>query len=230
FVRGLSSLARIDPAYLGALQDNAVQAWNHRRADGLTGTNWAQTAVDAPLECLAASSAATAILAAPRAETAARVVAGSGLYEAENAHREGVGSGDRVEHSGRGYVNAFNRAGQALEFSVNVPNDGPYTLTWRYAAGAGDATRSLDVNDAASRAAFPGTPGWDGWATTGQTLSLRRGTNVVRLAFQPGDANYLNLDWLQVQAAPASPSSPAGGPASPAQPAGGEAGPAIPRS
>ena len=88
FIRALQKLAVRDPAYQTALQDNAVQAWNHRRSDGLVGTDWSSIAPDGPLQGLAAAGAVTAILAAPRQEPA-RLVTGNGVYEAENAKREG---------------------------------------------------------------------------------------------------------------------------------------------
>lgn len=197
FIRALQKLAAQDPAYQTALQDNAVQAWNHRRPDGLVGTDWSSIAPDGPLQGLAAAGAVTAILAAPRQEPA-RIVTGNGVYEAENARREGVGSGDRVAHSGRGYVNAFSREGQAVEFHVNAPSSGRYAITWRYSAAAGLAARSLSVNSSTLKLSFPATTTWDGWSELKTGVALNAGSNTIRLAFLPSDANYLNLDWLAI--------------------------------
>ncbi|RWZ52393.1 carbohydrate-binding protein [Labedella phragmitis] len=186
--------------YEQVLTDNATQAANHVNSSGVGGYDWTAPTPElssAALQSLAAG-ATVAILqqAAPDGYTG--VVEGSGVYEAENAVRNGVDSESTAAgRSGRGYLAGWNTSGTSVTFHVNVVDAGTYPVELRYAAGAGNAVRSVSVNGgSATSVAFPGTAAWDAWSTVSTTAVLQPGHNTITVAYGPGDANFLNLDRL----------------------------------
>ncbi len=128
----------------------------------------------------------------------------AGRYEAEDATIEGVSLEARHgDFTGWGYVAAWNGDGRQVTFTVRVPAAGPYTLTFRYAAEAGEAVRLLRIDGAAvvSRLRFPATNQWSAYGTVASQRVLAAGTHRIALVFddQAGSENYLNLDYLQVE-------------------------------
>jgi hypothetical protein len=89
-----------------------------------------------------------------------------------------------------------------VSFTVTVPSARPYTLTFRYAAGAGDAYRHLAVDGlpSAEKLLFAATPGWRSYSTVSYDVALEPGTHAVSLAYDSahGSRNFLNLDCLVV--------------------------------
>lgn len=82
---------------------------------------------------------------------------------------------------------------------MNTATAGPHTLTFRYAAAAGTAVRSVRVGDGpATSVTFPGTSSWSQWTTVTTTVDLAVGSNAVVVAVGPGSGNYLNLDAVTV--------------------------------
>jgi predicted alpha-1,6-mannanase (GH76 family) len=193
--------------YESFLAFNASQAWNHRRAaDGLIGPDWTMTPGGGFIQSSAAG-AGVSILFLANPDGGSGTVVGPGPYEAENALRTGVpneqNAYENAGYSGRGYVAGWNANDTYVTFPVNVLAAGSYDLTFRYSAGAGNASRELKVNGTTVQAAlaFAGTGNWTTWNTVTVGVPLSAGTNLVRLAFEnaSGSSNYLNLDRLTVQ-------------------------------
>jgi len=85
---------------------------------------------------------------------------------------------------------------------VNCATAGVYVLSFRYAAGAGNASRRITVNgaNAFSNLAFANTGAWSAYSTNTVTCNLLAGRNTVTVAYNAaaGSANWLNLDNLTV--------------------------------
>ncbi len=132
---------------------------------------------------------------------------GSGLpanqYEAENAtlHKTGIDA-FYGSFTGWGYIAGWNADGTSVDFNVNCATGGVYALSFRYAAGAGNAGRRITVNgvNAFSNLAFANTGAWSAYSTNTVTCSLLAGRNTVTVAYNAaaGSANWLNLDNLTV--------------------------------
>ncbi|MCY7323879.1 MAG: carbohydrate-binding protein [Phormidesmis sp. CAN_BIN36] len=126
-------------------------------------------------------------------------------YQAENGilHQlaiEAIHSG----YHGSGYIAGWNREGQWVDFKVNAASTGSYTLTFRYAAAGGNASRYIYVNgkSIADNQVFPGTENWSRWnSITIPNLSLNAGSNTisVNLNSDKGSRNWLNLDELTIR-------------------------------
>ncbi|TLP54796.1 cellulose binding domain-containing protein [Microbispora triticiradicis] len=132
-------------------------------------------------------------------------------YEAEDAS---VFRAQRLTASSAsegGYVGRIDNATSThstdsyVDFVVNVPAARTYTMTIGYANGGGaTATQGLAVNGGSWGAvSYPATSGWGQFgATTGTTVGLKAGYNVIRLAkgspgFSGGTGNA-ELDYIQL--------------------------------
>lgn len=208
FARNLNQLRTqaSQSQYLGFLQQNATQAWNHRRtSDGIIGSDWTAPTGSSYVQSLAAAAGASILQLAP-ADNYTGNIAGNGVYEAENARRtlvSGIGminESTQTGFNGRGYAAGWNTNGTSIDFYVNQNTAGTKTITFRYAAGAGNASRYVNVNgvDVATNLTFNGTSNWSTWNTVSLTVSLAAGSNTIRLgqASSKGNTNYLNVDRL----------------------------------
>lgn len=105
--------------------------------------------------------------------------------------------------TGTGYVAGWHSDGQWVDINVNAASSGTYNLTFRYAGGAGNASRYVYVNGASvvNNLSFPGTGGWSNYSTVTVTgVQLNSGSNTVSLIYNSslGSSNYLNYDNLSI--------------------------------
>jgi hypothetical protein len=125
-------------------------------------------------------------------------------YQAEQGQLQNLSTEAKYAgFHGNGYVAGWNRDGQGVALTVNVPAAGPYDLVLRYAA-VGDATRNIGLNQSVLEPnhAFPATGDWTRWTTTTvYDAPLAAGANAVSIVFDQstGSSNWLNLDELTVQ-------------------------------
>ncbi len=130
-------------------------------------------------------------------------------YEAElsPATCDGTIDANHAGFSGSGFCNAANAVGAAAQFTVDASGAGTATIGIRYANGTTTA-RPADVlvnGVAAQPAPFDGTGAWTTWVTTTSTITLRSGSNTIRLS--PTTANGLpNVDYLDLTVSGATPS------------------------
>jgi len=126
-------------------------------------------------------------------------------YQAENGiSHQLVTEAIYTGYHGSGYVAGWNREGQWIDFKVNAALMRNYTLTFRYAAAGGNASRYIYVNgkSIADNQIFPGTANWSSWNTvTISSVSLNAGVNTISVIFnrEKGSLNWLNLDELTIQ-------------------------------
>ncbi len=208
FVRNLNRL-RVQGGqsqYLSFLQQNATQAWNHRRAsDQIIGSDWLYPTGTGYVQSLAAAAGASILQLVP-ADGYTGYIAGNGAYEAENARRTLASGGGMINEStnagftGRGYVGGWNTNGTSLDFYVNQNTAGTKKVTFRYAAAAGNASRYVKVNGVVVSAnlVFTSTSSWSTYGTVSVSIPLNAGSNTIQLGYDStlGNSNYLNVDLL----------------------------------
>ncbi|GAA1668159.1 hypothetical protein GCM10009830_12440 [Glycomyces endophyticus] len=118
-------------------------------------------------------------------------------YEAENAVLNSVSTVAHVQASNGSKVGNINDSGDYVEFTVNVPAAGTYTVNARYDNGYGAAaTHSVSVNGGSgSSISYPATVDWGrfGWAQ--KSVTLNAGTNTIR--FTKG-TNFAELDVIHL--------------------------------
>jgi N,N-dimethylformamidase beta subunit-like protein/carbohydrate binding protein with CBM6 domain/Big-like domain-containing protein len=119
--------------------------------------------------------------------------------------------------TGGGYNVGWTRAGEWLNYTVNVPAAGTYTLDVRVASNGAGGTFHFNVNgvDRTGPLVVPNTAGWQTWKlVTKSGISLAAGTQVLRLVM---DANgpsggIGNFNWFRLTpTAPASGGTPFNG-------------------
>ncbi len=114
---------------------------------------------------------------------------------------EGTVDNNNAGFTGSGFANGDNAVGSGINWSVQITQAGPYTLTWRYANGSSsDRPANLLVNGslAAAGISFPATGGWTIWNEVSRELTLEAGTCLIRL--EPTKADGLaNVDFLLVR-------------------------------
>jgi chitinase len=102
-------------------------------------------------------------------------------------------------YTGTGFVDYAVAAGSYVQFSVSRSVAGSAKLTFRYANGsAGNRPTSLIVNGTTvTTLSFAPTTNWATWATATATVTLKSGTNTIRVSAttSPGGPN---LDSLTV--------------------------------
>jgi Carbohydrate binding module (family 35) len=131
-------------------------------------------------------------------------------YEAENATIVNATIEASSAASNGYYVGNINGSGDErsdsfVDFLVNVPTAGTYTLAVRYAnGGTANSTQGLAYDGGRwSTVSYPPTGSWTTFATTtAGTLTLRAGSNVIRLAkgspYFAGGTGYAELDSITV--------------------------------
>lgn len=130
---------------------------------------------------------------------ARRFAAPQQIYQAENAKLSGVVVGkDNGGYTGTGFADYQHAAGDYVEWTVDAPATGTYTLQFRYAnASFTDRPLAISVNGADSgNLSFPSTGWWTTWSVVGLTATLNAGTNTVRATATGASGG--NIDWLGV--------------------------------
>lgn len=206
--RQLMRLYRKDPskvAYASLLKSSADAVWNLARdaANTVFAVNWAgpaQLSVDQGQD----NAACTALnLWAQQSGP----YPGSGIretqYEAENATVHHILlEATYGNFTGWGYLAGWNGNGQSVDFKVFFPTAGGRTVTLRYAAGAGNASRLIAINglNAFPNQAFASTGSWANYNTVSVSANFPAGLNTISVIYNSslGSANYLNLDHLIV--------------------------------
>ncbi|HEY0827356.1 MAG TPA: glycoside hydrolase family 76 protein [Bacilli bacterium] len=189
--------------YLSFLQDNATQAFNHRRnADNIIGPDWTENAPSGVIQSLTAAAGAS-ILQFVTPDNYTGLIPGNGIYQAENAIRYNItDESTNAGYTGRGYLAGWNANGQYVNFKVNVKNAGAYRIAFTYSAAAGNASRYIFINTqgAINNLVFPSTGSWTTWNKVEATVNLNAGTNTLSVIYDSskGSTNYLNLDKMTV--------------------------------
>ena len=100
--------------------------------------------------------------------------------------------------TGGGYNVGWTLANEWLEYTINVPNAGNYTLTERVASTATASSFRVEFNgiDKTGTVVVPNTGGWQTWQSISQTVNLSAGVQVMRLYIVTDgfNLNYISLN------------------------------------
>ncbi|MBY8882836.1 ricin-type beta-trefoil lectin domain protein [Actinacidiphila acidipaludis] len=134
--------------------------------------------------------------------------------EAENGQFSGQAATayDHTGHTGSGFVAGYQGTGSGVTQDVaSVPAAGTYRLWVRYSnAAGGTGSLSTRVGGAAGPAlSLAPTAGWNDWAVTSVTVSLKAGSNSLALVQNAGDTGKVNIDSIGVTALSATTYPPA---------------------
>ncbi|BCD95965.1 carbohydrate-binding protein [Marinagarivorans cellulosilyticus] len=123
------------------------------------------------------------------------------IYQAEEqTWSQAVFETTNAGYTGTGYVNTNNVAGSYVEFTVEVPSDGNYSLASHYANGTG-SNRPIDlsINGEFKLPQLSSTPtgSWATWNTESFSVNLLAGSNTIRM-IGAGNSGAPNIDALTV--------------------------------
>lgn len=202
-------------AYFNLLKSSADALWTLARDQNtaLFSVNWAgppQNSVDQAQDnaaCIALSRFAQQFGSYP----------GTGIpanrFEAEEATLHHIGLESIYPgFTGWGYIAGWLGDGQWIDFNVNFPTGGTHTLTFRYSAGAGNATRLIYINgvNAFPNQLFPGTGAWSAYGSVSVSYGFPAGPSTISLIYNSslGNGNYLNIDNLTIPTLAVAPPGP----------------------
>lgn len=113
---------------------------------------------------------------------------------------------ENTSDTGGGQNLGWLDAGDWVDFRVNVPTAGTYTLKYRYASTVSNAQLSLlQGTTLLGTSVLQNTGGWQTWQTQTSTVSLGAGAQTLRVRVdQPG----FNLNWFSLAAEPCAASTP----------------------
>jgi O-glycosyl hydrolase len=105
--------------------------------------------------------------------------------------------------TGGGYNVGWTRAGEWLEYTIDVKTAGLATLAFRVAAASvgGAFHAEIDGVDVTGTLAVPSTGGWQNWATVTKTgVNLATGVHVLRLKMDAqGPSGYVGgFNWIRI--------------------------------
>ena len=201
YVRYLAQFAQVanQNQFITFLQKNATVSWSNRRSgDNLIGTNWAVEAPSGTIDVHTYGSA-VALLQDVSADNVTATQAENGTLHSLST--EAIYTG----YHGSSYIAGWNKDGQWVDLTMNVPSSGSYRIILRYAAGAGNASRYIYLNGqgVVNNLAFPSTGNWGSYSTiTVNNISFNAGNNTLSIIYNSslGSNNYLNLDEVTVVA------------------------------
>ena len=115
-------------------------------------------------------------------------------------------------YAGRAYINYNNAVGSYVNWTVNVPQAGNYTVTFRYAnGGSADDSRTclVSANGSGYSASvdFPYTGAWTTWSEVSIVLTLEAGTNTIK-AIASGSGGGPNMDYIELEYTPDAAATP----------------------
>lgn len=119
------------------------------------------------------------------------------VYEAENGTVNHANIYSSADASNGSYVGGIDYSDSWVDFTVNAPSAGTYTMTIRYANGTGaNSTQSLAYNGGPwQTVTYPATAGWGKFGTVSvSNITLNAGQNIVRL--NKGSTGYAELDSI----------------------------------
>ncbi|MNI39711.1 Isomalto-dextranase precursor [compost metagenome] len=109
-------------------------------------------------------------------------------------------------YTGFGFVDGLNKAGAKIVYAIQVPADGQYAITYRYANATG-STSTLQVSatdekgnliQQAKRVSFPKTANWSKWSNQTTQVKLKAGVNLITLQRTATDQGAINLDYMEL--------------------------------
>ncbi|AQT73107.1 CBM35 domain-containing protein [Streptomyces sp. fd1-xmd] len=132
--------------------------------------------------------------------------AGAGMVLTGGAKLDSTVPGSKS--AGGQYVAGFNQPGAALTWTVEVPEAGDYTLFVNYGVPGKDGKATLTVNGQTptqglnlANFAKAADGAWDkGWTRTYAWITLKKGSNAMKISCEPGNQCDVIFDQLELAA------------------------------
>ncbi|WP_046245548.1 carbohydrate-binding protein [Hymenobacter terrenus] len=179
-------------------------------------TGWAGTSTSTSITATAgnaggtisvkASNACGASIATTTAVSVTPLGAGSTLVQAEAYASMNAVQVENTTDVGGGQNVGWINAGSWMDYTVNLPSAGSYSVSFRVASEPGGGQLQLRTSAGTSLATLNigATGGWQSWTTASATVSLPAGAQALRVYAPVGG---WNLNWLSFTASPTGPAN-----------------------
>ncbi len=122
-------------------------------------------------------------------------------YAVDADYYDGWSEDTNAGFAGTAYFNYNNAIGSYVDWTVDVPEDGSYAVTFRYANGSDiDRQTKVMVNGEHNECLyldFAGTGAWTTWAEDTVVLDLKAGKNTIK-ARATTSGGGPNMDYIEV--------------------------------
>lgn len=130
-------------------------------------------------------------------------VTASKYYASDAVIYKGVTETVNEGFESEAYANFNNEIGSFVEWTVNAPSDGNYTVDFRYANGT-DVNRPLKLivngdKEYGQYVDFNGTGAWTSWSNQTAVVSLKAGKNTLK-AYATTQNGGPNVDYVAISA------------------------------
>ncbi|UII19971.1 carbohydrate-binding protein [Fulvivirga ligni] len=99
--------------------------------------------------------------------------------------------------TGGGQNVGWIEAGDWMEYEINVPSGGAYTVNYRVASEtAGGSIQISQDGNALATTSFGATGGWQTWSTVSETVNLSSGNHTIRITANTGG---WNINWIEFE-------------------------------
>lgn len=122
-------------------------------------------------------------------------------YAIESEYVNGISETLNAGFAGEAYLNYDNSMESYNIWTVNVPEDGNYLVTFRFANGTDtDREMKLSINGISDYylQSFPGTGAWTEWAENTVVLPLRAGDNTIKAKSSTANGGP-NMDYIELE-------------------------------
>lgn len=130
-------------------------------------------------------------------------VTASKYYASDAVIYKGVTETVNEGFESEAYANFNNEIGSFVEWTVNAPSDGNYTVDFRYANGT-DVNRPIKLivngdKEYGQYVDFNGTGAWTSWSSQTAVVSLKAGKNTLK-AYATTQNGGPNVDYVAISA------------------------------
>jgi len=117
----------------------------------------------------------------------------------EYSLQEGLTVEKVTPSEGIGQDLGYTTAGDYVEYAIEVPNTGDFSVDFRIASLAGNAgfSVSVDGNIVIDEVAVPATGGWQVWSSVNENMTLAAGKHTLRLTITKAG---FNINWINFKA------------------------------
>lgn len=122
-------------------------------------------------------------------------------YAIESVFENAVKESSNAGFAGEAYLNYDNIYGSYNVWTVEVPEDGNYAVTFRYANGTdADRQMKISINGISDYylQSFTGTGAWTEWNETTVVLPLKAGANTVKALSATANGGP-NMDYIELE-------------------------------
>ena len=192
----INTTRQLVPTVIPATATNKLVTWESSNPTSISVNSYGKITALAPGT---ATITATTVDGGKKVSIDVSTVMDTTNYQAEDAEYVGpIEVSNQPGYRGSGFLDYTNSSNDFIKWTVNVPADGNYNLSFRYAVQTGNRPLKLTINDEIRVASVPfnSTGSWSTWGTYTSSQALVAGINTIILTATGASGG--NFDELSV--------------------------------